>query len=309
MHCAFVVDPLPSLIVHHDTSVALMYAAAAQGYTVSVLGVGSLFIQAGQAWATVQTLQLQARALAGAWYSVVDTQTMALADFDWVWMRKDPPVDAAYITATQMLDLAQTKVLNKPSALRSANEKLYALRWPQWTPETLVTGSKGQIREFVQRLGKAVLKPLDGKGGEGIFFLASDDRNLNSLIEVSTQWGQRPVMIQAYLPAAVEGDKRILLWRGQPLGAVNRIPGTGDFRGNIAAGGRVAATEITDREQALCADLAPVLQAADLDFVGIDVIGGYLTEVNVTSPTMLREISELMQVDLAARVIADLAAT
>ncbi len=307
MRCAFVIDPLPSLIVHHDTSVALMYAAAAQGYAVSTLEIGDLWVQAGQAWATVQTLQLH-DAVPGTWYSIIEKQTVALAEFDWVWMRKDPPVDAAYITATQILDLAQTKVLNNPTALRSANEKLYALQWPQWTPETLVTGAKSQIREFVQRLGKAVLKPLDGKGGEGIFFLTSEDRNLNSLIEVSTQWGQRPVMVQAYLPAATEGDKRILLWRGQPLGAVNRIPGTGDFRGNIAAGGRVAATEITDRERALCADLAPVLQAADLDFVGIDVIGGYLTEVNVTSPTMLREMSDLIQTDLAAQVIADLVA-
>ncbi|MEN9266840.1 MAG: glutathione synthase, partial [Thermostichales cyanobacterium BF4_bins_65] len=215
-----------------------------------------------------------------------------------------PPVDIAYWTATQLLDLIPppTLVLNHPAGIRAANEKLFALHFAPWTPITLVSQHKQDIVEFVRSHGQAVLKPLGGKGGEGILFLSAQDRNLRSLIEISTHFGQTPVMVQEYLPAAQAGDKRILLLEGKPLGAVNRLPGEGDFRGNIAAGGRIAPTEITPKEYQLCEYLAPILQREKLYFVGIDVIGEKLTEINVTSPTMLQEISQLTGKNLADHV-------
>jgi glutathione synthase len=170
-------------------------------------------------------------------------------------------------------------------------------------PATIVSQDKATIREFVNQKGAAVMKPLGGKAGEGILFLSPEDRNLNSMIEISTKWGQEPVMIQDYLPAAKEGDKRIIVLNGEPIGAVNRIPTGSEFRGNMAVGGRVAKTEISDRELEICATLAPKLREDGLYFVGLDVIGGYLTEVNVTSPTGIREIDRLNNVSLAQQVI------
>ncbi|GAB4211820.1 MAG: glutathione synthase [Synechococcales cyanobacterium] len=303
MKIAFVLDPLPSLQPHHDTSLALMAACERRGHQVYALTLPNLWVQDGQAWARVDHLSLD---LTGdPWFTFLSSEALPLGRMDAVWMRKDPPVDNAYITATQLLDLipAPTLVLNHPAGLRSANEKLFALQFQDWIPTTLVSQNKAILLDFVQERGQAVLKPLGGKGGEGILFLTATDRNLKSLVEISTQFGQVPVMVQEYLPAAKEGDKRILLLDGQPLGAVNRIPGDGDFRGNIAAGGRVAATTITPREQDLCAALAPVLQRDKLYFVGIDVIGEKLTEINVTSPTMLQEMSQLTGLDLATQVV------
>jgi glutathione synthase len=225
---------------------------------------------------------------------------------DAVFMRTDPPVNVPYLYATYILDYVnprQTLVVNNPKGLRAANEKMYALQFPEAIPETIVTRDKGQIREFVQRRGKAILKPLGGKAGEGIFMMQSGDFNLNSLVELSTLNGNVPVMVQQYLPEAKDGDKRIILLDGEPIGAVNRIPTGEEFRGNMAVGGRVAKAEITDREREICTQLAPTLKQDGLYFVGIDVIGGYLTEVNVTSPTGIREIDLLDNVRLGEIVV------
>jgi glutathione synthase len=216
-----------------------------------------------------------------------------------------------YLYTTYILDCidpAQTLVVNSPTGLRNANEKMFALQFAEWMTETIVSRDKAVIRQFLETYGKAVLKPLGGKGGEGIFMLEPDDRNFNSLIEVSTLRGREPVMIQKFLPAAKEGDKRIILLDGKPLGALNRIPTGSEFRGNMAVGGRSAKVEITAREHEMCRSIAPKLQAAGLYFVGIDVIGGYLTEVNVTSPTGVREIDRLDNVRLGERTIEWLAA-
>jgi len=180
---------------------------------------------------------------------------------------------------------------------------MYALQFTEAIPETIVSADKGVIREFLEAKGTAVLKPLGGKAGEGILFLDASDRNFNSLIELSTLQGRVPVMVQTYLPAAKDGDKRIILLNGEPLGALNRIPTGKEFRGNMAVGGRVAETEITDREREICTQLAPTLQRDGLIFVGIDVIGGYLTEVNVTSPTGIREADRLNSTRLGHQVI------
>jgi glutathione synthase len=185
-----------------------------------------------------------------------------------------------------------------------ANEKMYALQFKEVIPETIVSQDKSVIRKFVEQKGAAVLKPLGGKAGEGILFLEPSDRNFNSLVEVSTQRGREPVMVQTYLPAAKDGDKRIILLNGKPIGAVNRIPTGNEFRGNMAVGGRVAQADITEQEQKICAQVGPKLQQDGLYFVGIDVIGGYLTEVNVTSPTGIREIDRLNGTRLGEEVIA-----
>lgn len=302
MKVAFIVDPLPTLQPHHDTSLALMAALEARGHSIYVLGIPDLSVRSGQTWGRVRQVHLNLTAT--PFYHLLAEETVPLGTMAAVWMRKDPPVNAAYITATQLLDLvpAPTLVLNHPAGLRTANEKLFALQFTNWIPATLVSQHKDDLLAFVREHDPAVLKPLDGKGGEGILLVSAQDPNLRSLLEISTRFGQSPVMIQEYLPAAQAGDKRILLLDGIPLGAVNRIPGQGDFRGNIAAGGRVAATEMSPTEQRLCAELAPVLRREKLYFVGIDVIGEKLTEINVTSPTMLQEISHLTGKNLADQV-------
>ena len=221
-------------------------------------------------------------------------------------MRTDPPVTIPYLYATQILDLltpTSTLVVNAPRGLQAANEKLYAMGFPSVIPETIVSLDKQVIREFVERQGKAVLKPLGGKAGEGILFLQPEDKNVNSLIELSTQKGKEPVMVQTFLPEAKAGDKRIILLAGDPIGALNRIPTGGDFRGNMAVGGRIAAAEITKRDEEICRAIAPTLIKDGLWFVGIDIIGGYLTEINVTSPTGVREIDRLNGVSLGEKVM------
>ena len=303
MRVAFVVDPLDRLQPHHDTSVALMESLQQRGHDVYALEVSDLYAATDGTWATVQRLQLFPGQ--SDWYRAGKKERVALSAMDAVWMRKDPPVDEAYVTATQLLSLVggKTLVLNNPASLLVANEKLFTLRFSNWMPETIVSREKQVILEFVAERERAVLKPLDGKGGEGVFVLQAGDRNLNSLIEISTRFGTIPVIVQEYLPAAKDGDKRILLLDGEPLGAVNRIPGQGDFRGNVAAGGSVAKVDITDSERQMCAEIGPVLRANQLFFVGIDVIGERLTEVNVTSPTMLKEMAQLNGRDLGTEVI------
>lgn len=290
-----------------------MEAAQHQGHEIWVGGIQDLSVVNSQAWANLQPVQLHPVELIDDhwqaqphWYQVGPPEFVCLQDFAAVWMRKDPPVTTAYLYATYCLDYVDarsTLVINSPQGLRQANEKMYGLQFPSVIPKTIVSQTKSQIRQFVQEEGQAVLKPLGGKAGEGILFLQAGDRNLNSMIEISTERGTLPVMIQEYLPAAKDGDKRIILLDGEPIGAVNRIPTGDEFRGNMATGGRVAVTDINERDRQICAELAPALKRDGLFFVGIDVIGGYLTEVNVTSPTGIREIDRLTHQRLGDRVI------
>lgn len=314
MKFAFIIDPLSKLNPSHDTSVALMEAAQALGHDVWITQAQKLTVVNNQAWANLEKVQLTPAELVEGrwvvserWYAISDTVSLPLEDMDAVFMRTDPPVTIPYLYATYILDYInpkKTQVINTPTGLRRANEKMYALQFKEVIPETIVSQDKLTIQKFVEKQGAAVLKPLGGKAGEGILFLEAGDRNFNSLVEVSTKWGYEPVMVQTYLPAAKEGDKRIILLNGDPIGAVNRIPTGSEFRGNMAVGGRVAATEITAQEQKICALLKPQLQQDGLYFVGIDVIGGYLTEVNVTSPTGIREIDQLNGTCLGKDVIA-----
>ncbi|HEY9641019.1 MAG TPA: glutathione synthase [Coleofasciculaceae cyanobacterium] len=312
MKFAFIIDPIAKLDPGHDTSVALMEAAQQMGHEVWITEAHLLSVAGGQAWAIAQPAQLEPVQLVDDkwaakpdWYTVGPQVSLCLEEMDAVFMRTDPPVTIAYLYATYILDYinpAKTLVINSPSGIRAANEKMYALQFTDAIPETIVSQDKRIIRDFVERQGAAVIKPLGGKAGEGILFIEASDRNFNSLIEISTK-GKTPVMVQAYLPAAKDGDKRIILLNGEPIGAVNRIPTGKEFRGNMAVGGRAAQVEITERDLQVCTQVAPALQRDGLIFVGIDIIGGYLTEVNVTSPTGIREIDRLDGVRLGDRVI------
>ena len=305
MRLAFIIDPISKLDPGHDTSVAIMEAAEQLGHEVWITEVHQLAVIEGTAWATLQPVKFTGTD--SPWYTLGSQELLSLEMMDAVFMRKDPPVNIHYLYATYILDLinpAKTLVVNSPQGLREANEKMYTLRFASVMPATIVSQNKAIIRKFVESHGSAVLKPLGGKGGEGILFLETGDRNFNSLIEVSTQQGKEPVMIQAFLSAAKDGDKRIIVLDGKPIGAVNRVPSGSEFRGNMAVGGRVEKTEITPRELEICGQLAPQLQGNGLYFVGIDVIGGYLTEINVTSPTGVREIDRLQGTRLGEQVVA-----
>lgn len=317
MKVAFIIDPIQRLDPGHDTSVALMEAAQALGHDVWITEAHLLSIADGQAIAELQPITLKPvqpgdnRWIAEPdWFSVGDYVLMPLEEMDAVFMRIDPPVTISYLYATYILDAidpAKTLVINSPHGLRTANEKMYALHFSDVMPKTIVSRDKRVILDFVEQQGRAVLKPLGGKAGEGILFLEAGDRNFNSLIEISTGQGKIPVMIQDYLPEAKDGDKRIIVVDGEPIGAVNRVPTGKEFRGNMAVGGRVEAAEVTKRDREICARLADSLRKDGLYFVGLDVIGGYLTEVNVTSPTGVREIDRLDNVRLGERVMEWLA--
>ncbi len=313
MKLAFIIDPIDRLDPTHDTSVALMEAAQILGHEVWITQANSLTVIASQTWATVMPVQLTPVTLGidrwvatETWFELGKAEFLLLETFDVVWMRTDPPVNTAYLYATYLLDYvnpAKTRVVNSPSGIRAANEKMYALQFLRSTPTTIVTQNKQVIRDFLAQEGKVVMKPLGGKAGEGILFLEEGDRNFNSLIEISTVQGTLPVMVQTYLPDAKLGDKRVVLLNGEPIGAVNRVPTGDDFRGNMAVGGRADRVDITDRDREIAAELAPQLRQDGLIFVGIDIIGGRLTEVNVTSPTGLREIDRLSGLTTGAQVM------
>ena len=313
MKFAFIIDPIEKLDPGHDTTVALMEAVQAMGHQVWITEAQQLSVFKSKAWALLQPVQLTPVELGDNrwiavpnWYTLGNAILMSLEDMDVVFMRTDPPVTIPYLYATYILDYidpAKTRVINSPKGLREANEKMYALQFTDAIPETIVSQDKQVIREVVERWGAAVLKPIGGKAGEGVLFLEAGDRNFNSMVEISTLQGQMPVMVQIYLPAAKDGDKRVILLNGEPIGAVNRLPTGKEFRSNMAVGGQGVKCEITERDRQICSQLAPNLRQDGLIFVGIDIIGGYLTEVNVTSPTGVREVDRLDGVSLGRQVI------
>lgn len=310
---AFIIDPIARLDPGHDTSVAIMEAAQVLEHEVFITQADWLGVVDGQAYGWLQPVTMKPVVQQGDrwiaksdWYRLGETKWQPLEEMDAVFMRTDPPVTIPYLYVTYILDYVdsgKTQVINSPSGLRTANEKMYALQFADAIPETIVSADKQIIRAAVERWGAGVLKPLGGKAGEGILFLEGSDRNFNSIIEVSTRQGKEPVMVQTYLPAAKAGDKRVILLNGEPIGAVNRVPTGKEFRGNMAVGGRSEKTEITARDLEICQQVAPAVKRDGLVFVGIDIIGGYLTEVNVTSPTGIREVDRLDGVRLGNRVI------
>ena len=301
---AFVMDPIEALDIDADTTFALMLEAQRRGHEVLYIDPSDLAMTGGNPTARAQPVTL--RREVGHHVDLGAVRIVSLDDeIDLVFQRVDPPVDEAYVTATQILALCdRALVLNRPEGILAANEKLYALRFPELMPETLVTRRISELLAFMDKLGgEMIVKPLDGKGGEGIFYIQRGDPNVRTILETSTEFETRWVMAQAYVPEVRTGDKRILLVDGEPLGAVLRVPAEGESRANFHSGGQAAKTGLDESDRRIIDAVAPRLKADGLFFVGIDVIGDRLTEVNVTSPTGIQEMSRLDGVDYPARVL------
>lgn len=304
MRFVFVMDPMAGLAFDRDTTFALQRAAQARRHQCLHCEITDLTVDSGECLARVRPLVVVERA---PHFRLGEPQVLPLSEVDAVFVRKDPPFDAAYLHATLLLERARgrTLLVNDPRGLRDANEKLYVLHFAGQTPRTLATADRGRILAFVDEVGgRAVIKPLDGCGGSGVLLLAREDRNCKSIVDHLTCEGRRLAMVQEYLPAVRQGDKRIVLLDGEVLGAINRVPREDDLRANMHVGGRVEATEVSAAERQLVAAIAPRLRADGLYLVGIDAIGERLTEVNVTSPTGIQEASRLAGRDLAEDVIA-----
>jgi glutathione synthase len=302
----FLMDPIESVLVHHDTTFALMRTAQSRGHRLLSFGQDALFHEGGQVHARAREVEVFEEQ--GHHFRVLAEREAPLGVLDVLWMRKDPPVDVAFLHATQLVEATGGRAplyVNSPSGLRNANEKLWALNFPELTPETLVSRDLVQLRAFIDDAPDgAIVKPVDGHGGQGVVLLRRGDRNAPSVLELLTARGQDWVVAQAYVPAAREGDKRIILLDGEPLGAINRVPLETENRANMAVGGQPVKSELTRRDREICARLAPALRREGLVFVGIDVIGDLLIEVNVTSPTGLAELARLDGGDPAGRILA-----
>ena len=305
MKIAFIVDPLDSFKTYKDSTFAMMREAAARKHDLYAMQQEDLAWQNGPVTGHAQKLHLTGDA--HSWYRAEPAESTLLKDFAAVIMRKDPPFDLEYVYSTYLLELAQeqgARVFNSPRAIRDCNEKFTIARFPQFTAPTLVTRHAALIYEFIATHGEVILKPLDGMGGTSIFRVHGKDPNLNVIIETVTQYGRRTIMAQRYIPAIVDGDKRILLIGGKPVPyALARIPKPGETRGNLAAGGTGVARELTPRDREIAETLAPLLIAQGLLLVGLDVIGDYLTEVNVTSPTCFQEITDQTGFNVAAMML------
>ncbi len=304
MRILFVMDPPSTVIADEDTSFDLMLAAQARSWRVDHCMAHDLMIREGRAHARVRRATVDRRSSAPL--SLGDEESLALESVDVVFVRKDPPFDRPYLWATQVLELLRDRslVVNDPRGLRDANEKLYACHFPELMPRTLVSAGATSIHEFVQEVGgRAVIKPLDGAGGEGVMSLIDGDSNFRPILEASTQHGGRLAMVQEFLPAYKQGDKRILLLDGAPLGGILRVPRADELRSNIHVGGTVHACALDEDDQRIIAAVAPRLRQDGLWFVGLDVIGGRLTEVNVTSPTGIQQMARLAEQDLSGRVL------
>ncbi len=306
MRILTIVDPPHLLKPAADTSVAILDEALLRGHELSICEINDLWVRQGVAGALTRRVQSVSRTTAPALVTSPERNSLPLEHFHVVLMRKDPPYDSTYHQATHILELARGKTFlcNDPRGLREANEKLYAFHFAELMPPTIVTRNLDELRAFLtDQGGDIVIKPVDGFAGTAVFRARSGDSNVNPILEVSTHGGQRWVMAQRYLPEGMRGDKRILLLGGEPIGVLLRVPQGGDIRSNLAVGGQPVASELSERDRQICARLAPRLQKDGLHFVGIDVIGNYLTEVNVTSPTGVQSIDRLLGVRIENKVV------
>ncbi len=295
-------DPIESISIRGDSTFAMMLEAQARGHELFYYQTRTLALSGGKLYATGSNVSV--RDEVGNHYTLGEERRADLGRYDVVLMRQDPPFDMGYITATHMLDVIHPKtlVVNDPAEVRNAPEKLFVLNYPQFMPETLITRDPYELASFRRHHGDIILKPLYGNGGAGVFRLGESDQNFSSLLELFTQTFREPFIAQKYLPDVRKGDKRIILVDGKVAGAINRVPAVNENRSNMHVGGKAEPATLTKREHDICEALGPDLKARGLIFVGIDVIGDYLTEINVTSPTGIREVKRFGGEDIAAMI-------
>lgn len=302
LYVALQMDPVENVAINADSTFRIGLEAEARGHRLFQYTVDRLTYRSGRVYAKGRPITL--RREQGNHVDFGDWAVVDLTDFDVVWLRQDPPFDMGYVTSTHLLDRVRddTLVVNDPFWVRNSPEKLMVLDFPDLTPETLITRDVAEIRAFRETHGDIIVKPLYGNGGAGVFHLRPDDPNLSSLMEQFAGINREPVIAQRYLPAVKDGDKRIILVDGEPIGAINRVPAQGEARSNMHVGGRPEKTELTEREREICAAIGPTLREKGLLFTGIDVIDGWLTEINVTSPTGLQELERFDGVNGAAAI-------
>ena len=302
MKFGVVMDPIGSINFKKDSTLSILIEAQSRKHDLIYMEPSSLFLREDGAYALTQ--EIKVRDDSENWFELSDTSEMRLSDLDMIVMRQDPPFDANYIYNTYVLEAAEREeviVVNKPQSLRDCNEKVFATEFPQCCTPFLVTSNQSLLKEFIKEHLDTVVKPLDGMGGSSIFRVRSLDPNIAVILENITKNGDTKVMIQKYIPEIVEGDKRILLIDGVPMeGAIARIPAEGELRGNLAAGASAAAKSLTNQDKWICDQVGPRLKELGLSLVGLDIIGDYLTEVNVTSPTCFREYKSLCDIDVAS---------
>lgn len=302
MKIAFQMDPIGNVDINADSSFRLAEEAQAQGHTLFFYGPDYLAYQEG--CITARGHDFTVKRVQGDHVELGPMREVDLADFDVVWLRQDPPFDMHYITSTHLLDrLAPgTLVVNDPFWVRNYPEKLMVLDFPDLTPPTTVSRDLDTIKAFKDKHGDVIVKPLYGNGGTGVFLLNKEDRNLSSLFEMFTGFSREPLIVQKFLPAVSKGDKRVILVDGECVGAINRVPAAGETRSNMHVGGRPEKVGLTDRDLEICARIGPLLKEKGQVFVGIDVIGEYLTEINVTSPTGIQELERFDGVNIAGKI-------
>ncbi|MBD9396823.1 glutathione synthase [Pseudomonas sp. PDM11] len=304
-----VMDPIARISYKKDSSLAMLLAAQARGWSLFYMEQKDLYQAAGVARGRTRSLKVFADPQ--HWFEFADEQDMPLAELDVILMRKDPPFDNEFVYSTYLLEQAEeagTLVVNRPQSLRDCNEKFFATRFPQFTPETIVSRRPDILRDFARQHRDIILKPLDGMGGSMIFRHREGDPNLSVILEALTAHGSQQIMAQRYLPAIVDGDKRILMIDGEPVPyCLARIPASGETRGNLAAGGRGEARPLIERDREIAAAVGPSLRERGLLFVGLDVIGDRLTEINVTSPTCIREIDAAFDTRIGERLMDKIA--
>ena len=298
-------DPIGSINFKKDSTLAMLLEAQQRGYELYYMEQNDLFLSDQQVFSNTQKLSVASHP--DNWFKLNDQQTISLSELGVILMRKDPPFDMNYIFTTYLLELAETQgtlIVNKPQSLRDANEKLYTAWFPQCTVPTVVSSQSDTLRNFISKQQDVILKPLDSMGGSSIFHVKQGDANTNVIIETLTLNNSKPIMAQRFIPEITQGDKRILLIDGEPVPyALARIPSATDHRANLAAGGTGKGIELSERDTWICEQVAPMLKEKGLIFVGIDVIGDYLTEVNVTSPTCIRELDEQFNINISARLM------
>lgn len=311
MKVGVLMDPIEGINTKKDSTFAMMLEAQSRNYEIHYMTQNDIYVAKHKPCAETKIISVTDQK--ENFHNVISTQTIELSELDIVLMRKDPPFDMEYIMDTYILDLAEqlgTLIINKPQALRDANEKFFTEAFSQFTPECLISRNPEHIKKFAKSLDHVIIKPMDGMGGSSIFFTGKKDKNLNVIIETVTNEGARTTMAQQFIPEITKGDKRILIVNGEPIPyALARIPSDQDFRGNLAKGGTGVGVSLSENDYKICQIVGPKLKEMGILFAGIDVIGDYLTEVNVTSPTCIRELDDLYNLNIAGHLFDEIEKT